>query len=857
MKIFLALFMCLASSAWAAEPTAPTAPTAVEMTVASSQLTTVNVTSGDAADLKTKIEAITTCGVDVVIPVATYTLATPITLPNVAATCVGGSGGRTAITGSTGALVVTGAGGLPAAANSAGDDYILIRSANSGSLSAGRPALAEVSNMPTINTPASVNGAFLVANGAHHFKFDGLNVTSSGNRTSGLFFLQSPSNTVATQPHHIIVNRTFAHPDTTFGSIQGIQMAGKHIAITNSRIYDIFYNSSSGTVESHGVLAASGQGPYKIYNTEVVADAINVFFGDNEMSDGMIPSDITIENNYVHRPEDWNAHSNLYSTGTVALNAGGTCATITTGTASATWDDGGYHLALYDAPHIDDATPTPLVSRPITVVGSCNGGNSLTLSPAWPDDGARGGSGFAYRITRWAGKVFAANSKNLHEHKFSKRVQIKNNVYDNSWIGNQSTCLQLISTRAVNGINQDFLVENNHVRNCPSAIGITSRPTVSLNVHSANGDTITANAGDGLVKVCYAAGHGAATGTIAEIANAGGVTVANGRWVIAVLSTTCFTIPVTFSGAWTGGSTTILLYHAGGPTKRVTIKNNLFENISNGQNAQTGVPFMNLQTAMKVSDAGVPNEAAISVDGDWAFDDFLFEHNTIDSPGSNPDTLLTFWKHTVYGSGDFTYPDGAWLSRRFTLRNNVIRQSVASSGTSGFRYFNYAGSNTLAGLADVLGAVTDASGAVTNNVFFAPGIGEAYEQARRTGYTNNGFVADYQNIGFTARADNSIAGYALTALFTTGTCTTNSTTTVTCSNAPPATVVKDTPFKVTGGAWRLVESVAGSTITLQTAYPTSNSNSTFVLGYTGWSTDGADPGINASTLATAVSGVTN
>lgn len=856
MKTLIGLLaLILSSPAWAAEPTPPTAPTAVEMTVAASPLSTVNVTSGDAADLKSKIEAITTCGVDVVIPVATYTLTTPITLPAVAGDCLGGSGGRTAITGTSGAHAVAGSGGLSAAVTSAGDNYIIIRSANNGSLSAGRPALAEASNMPTILTSASVNGAFLVADNAHHFKFDGLNVTSSGNRTSGLFFLQGPTNTIATQPHHLIVNRTFAHPDTVYGSIQGIQAAGKHIAITNSRVYDIFHNSISGAVESHGILFASGQGPYKVLNTEVVADAINLFVGDNEMSDGMIPSDLTFDGNHVHRPTDWNNYSNIYSTGTAAVNANGTCITLTGATESATWDDGGIYFALYDTGHIDASTPTPTVSRPITAVGSCNGAHSLTLSPAWPNDGAWSTSGLAYRITYWAGKVYAKNSKNMHEHKFSKRVSVRNSVYDNDWVGNQSTCIQLISTRAIDGINQDFLFENNHVRNCPSGIGMVSRPTVSINLAAGNGDTISANAGNGLVKICYAAGHTAATGSIAQIALVGGTTEANGTFSITVLSSTCFTIPVTFVNAWTSGGTAII-YHRGGPTKRVAIKNNLWENMGNGQNTASGLPFLNLQTAMKVTGGGT-DETLISTDGDWSFDDLEISHNTVDGPASSPDNQSYFWKHLVYGGADFSYPSGVWPSRNWAIRDNILKQSAPSSGSSGFLFFNAAGSNTVAGLGNLIDTISDGSGAVTYNAFFSTGIGEAYEQARLSTYTNNGFVPDYTSIGFTARADNSISGYALTPLFTTGTCTTNATTTVTCSNSIPATVVKDTPFKVTGGAWRLVSSVSGTTITLQSAYPTSNSNSTFVLGYTGWSTTGADPGVNTSTLATAVSGVTN
>jgi hypothetical protein len=52
-----------------------------------------------------------------------------------------------------------------------------------------------------------------------------------------------------------------------------------------------------------------------------------------------------------------------------------------------------------------------------------------------------------------------------------------------------------------------------------------------------------------------------------------------------------------------------------------------------------------------------------------------------------------------------------------------------------------------------------------------------------------------------------------------------------CSKTIPATVVKDVPFKRIGGAWRLMESVAGSTITLQSAYSTSNTTSTFVLWF--------------------------
>lgn len=285
-------------------PTDPTAPTAFTPSFASSPLSTLNVTSGSFADLKAKIEAITTCGVDVVVPMATYTFTSTITLPAVAGTCVGGGTSGLGVTASGGLIPGTGLG--PAV--SSGDDYITIRSANLSSITAygSRVVNADKTNMPTLVIPSSGIG-FDCQTNSHHIRIAGLNMTGAAALMGA--FARCQSSTIGTDMHHFVMDRNYMTANATNGSIQGVQLGGANMALIGNRITNI-HDPSNGN-ETHGVLIATGSGPYTLTQNEICGQSIGLFIGDSlvgRWSSGtygtgtpIIPSNGTVTKNYIHK----------------------------------------------------------------------------------------------------------------------------------------------------------------------------------------------------------------------------------------------------------------------------------------------------------------------------------------------------------------------------------------------------------------------------------------------------------------------------------------------------------------------------------------------------------------------------
>jgi hypothetical protein len=877
MMIFLrALLMILVSSpAFAGEPVAPTAPTAVDYNVAATT-EDVPVTSGDVSDLNTKLQAMD-CSQHILVPVATYTLVSAITLPKMADDCEGEevAAGQSAIAGSSGAHAVAGSSGLSAAASaSSGDRYVIIESANFASLPAAGTRIdpvADAANMPTIVAPASVNGAFLVADtGVHHIIFRGIRI--NGSTTSGGMFLQSAStNTdLATQPHHVYIERSYIHGHASGGTVRGIQATGHDIGVVDSVIDEIRRTGS----ESQAILyGAGGPGPYLVRNNELVAASENFMIGDNKPQNSLVPSDITFTKNYVHKPWTWTQTSfiagSALDASTAALDAGGTCVTLTGAVPDAGWVDGTHYWIA-----TGDQSGTQYLlnyARLITAVGACNGANSITLTSAYPARTST--SGFNYKITLWTG-VSVNNTKNLFESKGADRVSVTDNVFAIvGYGGNQKVGIQ-ISARGTGSSLQDWLIQNNLFKDIAHPIAITTRPSISWTITNAVSDGTTNCNGAGCVKLTTAACE-CGTGDTVTVKMPTGTTEAAGTWVLTRVTDTTFSIPVEFVNAFVAPVPASLaqasIFHLGTPTSRIAIKNNIFQDAASYAAAAELQTTGNVMIAldpfpvvpMTVTTPEARTDASSSTTGGWGATDIEISHNTCISPSLPVGFQKQFLLLSEGGTTNVDYTDD-WKMTNFTVRDNVCKASKTTTGNYiiAANTMNAVGSSLSHNSEGALDLFTDASRNITHNAFYDVWNGVAHEWTKYTSAefaTNTmAILADQAKVGFTSHSTSSLSNYVLTNLWTTGTCTTNSTTTVTCSDALPATIVKGTPFKINSvGTFRLVESVSGSTITLKSAYPTSNSNAAFTLGFKGWSheLDGTDPGADIQAVIDAIAGV--
>lgn len=816
-----------------AEPTPPTAPSAVNVTV-NAALRTITITTvaqleayinrtGDTLGPGGVASGGPTYGDDVVLAVGTYNLSDTPYLPTPAGT-------------------------------QTGNDYVTFRSASLSSLppSGTRVATTDSTSMPRINA-ANNRYCFRANDNIDHYRFQGLNLTTASGVTAfaGLM-LHALTESTATWAHHMIVDRCLIHGDPTGKMARGVQGAGPHHSIIDSRIYDIQFPNG----ENHGILWSAGPGPYLVQNSEVACDGICVFVGDSTVHvAGEHPANITIKNNYIHFPETFNNSGYIYNSGTCSVSGDGLTITLT-GTVDADWNDGSTYFLLAE---IENRAGT-LVNwdNVILITGVNVGAKTLTLNSAMPV--LQGTSGKHFFVTRYTG-VIDAQFKNLMEVKDGSRILIEGNVLANAANQAQQTALTIASVHGTGAGGFDVNFKDNRLSGCTNAINFLARPSVGQGTQwtAQTFDAMPSGPRTGRVRVTTNGNHLASTGETAEINAPSGCVEADGVWTITVESATTFTIPVTFVNAGSGAEG-VIIWQGGTPTSRIAVTNNVFENVGSDQATNINNPnnavFFTINNALDLGDG------SLSTTGSWAMTDWLIEHNTVVAPDVSSPDWLAYMLDSAPSDIDGTQT--RLPIQNFTWRNNVIKQASPTFAPSNGRGTgvreqspaNYGG-------AALDGIAASASRLFSHNAFFSlanavtspegPAIYSSPES------TTNAWVTDNTNIGFTSYASGAVTNYALTDLWA-GTCDVSAANPAVLTSPSvnfPATIMAGTPFKVNSdGTFVLVATRDSDTqVTLASTYPTTGSTLTCTLGFKGWSTDGADPGVNTTTLAAAIAGV--
>jgi len=264
--------------------------------------TILNVNSGNAADLQTKINtAAANCGANgaiVNVPAgATYTAPQYFNLPPTS--CSGGA-------------------------------RVVIQSASLASLPPqGTRVPAANTNMPTItNAQASISfPVFLAAdnpsNPPAHYWLAGLEVTSnypsSGGPEIALLVFGDYCNQVggggcpitagmsaANLANDFTVDRCWIHgANISSDVLHGIRFTASNVAIEDSLISDI-HDSFSSPGQSTGVSSDFSMGPVDIGNSEIASVTENIIFGGTDPTiTNSVPSYIYIHHNYIHKPSGW------------------------------------------------------------------------------------------------------------------------------------------------------------------------------------------------------------------------------------------------------------------------------------------------------------------------------------------------------------------------------------------------------------------------------------------------------------------------------------------------------------------------------------------------------------------------
>ena len=195
--------------------------------------------------------------------------------------------------------------------------WIYVQSSALSSLPAAgtRVAPAQASLMPKIVSP-NTSPAISTAAGAHHFRFVGVEITTTWASTSAtnyvLVSLEAPggNTSLAQAPTDMIFDRCYIHGTPTGNIRRAIVMNSARTAVVDSYLSDLHEVGA----DSQAVASWNGPGPFKIVNNYLEGAGENIMFGGVDPAiPNLVPSDIEIRKNYLFKQLSWRVGSASYA----------------------------------------------------------------------------------------------------------------------------------------------------------------------------------------------------------------------------------------------------------------------------------------------------------------------------------------------------------------------------------------------------------------------------------------------------------------------------------------------------------------------------------------------------------------
>jgi len=184
-----------------------------------------------------------------------------------------------------------------------GAEYITITTGNVALPAPGqridpsyKPALATIRS-------ASTSSALATAPGASYYRIVGVAFEANKNGSGDIIALgHADQTTLAAVPHHIELDRVLISGDPAVGQKRAIAANAAHVAITNSDIREI----KAAGQDSQAIAAWNAPGPFVIRNNYLEAAGENIMFGGAHIRiPGVVPGDITVENNVLTKNPAW------------------------------------------------------------------------------------------------------------------------------------------------------------------------------------------------------------------------------------------------------------------------------------------------------------------------------------------------------------------------------------------------------------------------------------------------------------------------------------------------------------------------------------------------------------------------
>ena len=198
--------------------------------------------------------------------------------------------------------------------STSGADYITLRSSADPSRfpQDGRVGPEHEQWMPTLRSP-NVEPALSTRPGAHHWRLQWLAFRANAGGFNDIITLgdggdeqRNPS----TIPHHFILDGLLMRGDAEKGQKRAIALNSGSTIIRNCDIRDI----KAVGQDSQAIAGWNGPGPFLIENNYLEAAGENIMFGgaDPAVRD-LVPSDITVVDNYMTKPLEWRARNSPWT----------------------------------------------------------------------------------------------------------------------------------------------------------------------------------------------------------------------------------------------------------------------------------------------------------------------------------------------------------------------------------------------------------------------------------------------------------------------------------------------------------------------------------------------------------------
>jgi hypothetical protein len=143
--------------------------------------------------------------------------------------------------------------------------------------------------------------------GAAYYRLIGLEITATPEATLVYSLVTlghggAEQNTLAKQPHHLVLDRLYVHGTPTLPLQRCIGLNSATTAIVDSWISECHMRG----FDTQAIAGWNGTGPYKIENNYLEAAGENLLFGgaDPAIPDA-VPADIEIRRNHLYKPVAW------------------------------------------------------------------------------------------------------------------------------------------------------------------------------------------------------------------------------------------------------------------------------------------------------------------------------------------------------------------------------------------------------------------------------------------------------------------------------------------------------------------------------------------------------------------------